>query len=232
MENNAQTAPSKGGKRRGRFGPRGRQVTVEAQREVRLLLGDASRARDLLIEHLHLIQDKFGAISAAHLAALAEEMHLPMAEVYEVATFYAHFDVLREAQTPPPPVTVRVCESLSCCIAGADALHDRLVEEAWPDLRVLRAPCMGHCNLAPAVKVGQRFVDHADFEQIQELVAKKRTHPILPRFQTFDAYVADGGYRMLRECRAGEVPVEELIAGLHASGLRGLGGAGFPTARK
>jgi formate dehydrogenase len=232
MSDNAQTAAPEGGKRRGRFGPRGRQVTAQARHDIRLLLGDASRSRDLLIEHLHLVQDKFGAISAAHLAALAEEMHLPMAEVYEVATFYAHFDVLREAEAPPPPVTVRVCESLSCCLAGADALHDRLAEEAWPDVRVLRAPCMGHCNFAPAVKVGQRFVDHADFEQIQELVAKKRTHPVLPRFQTFEAYEAEGGYHMLRECRAGEVSAAQLIADLHASGLRGLGGAGFPTARK
>lgn len=217
---------------KGRHGPRGRQVEAQALQELRLLLGDAPRDRDLLIEHLHLIQDRFGCISAAHLAALAQEMRIPMAEAYEVATFYAHFDVLREDDAPPPPITVRVCESLPCQLAGSAALLKQLRDAASGDVRVIPAPCMGNCDHAPAAKVGQRFADHADAQSIQQTINAKRLHPELPQYQSLADYQADGGYVLWRDCQSGAVAVEKLIAELQASGLRGLGGAGFPAARK
>ena len=141
------TAP--GGRRRTRRTPKGRQVDPQALVEVRALLTDRPRRRDLLIEHLHLIQDQYGFISAAHLAALAFEMKMALTEVYEVATFYAHFDVVKEGELPPPPITVRVCDSLSCAMAGAEKLLKELPGKLGRDVRVVRAPCMGGCDHAP-----------------------------------------------------------------------------------
>ena len=145
--------------------PKGRQVDPQALAEVRALLTDRPRRRDLLIEHLHLIQDHYGHLSAAHLAALAQEMKLALTEVYEVATFYAHFDVVKEGETPPPPVTVRVCDSLSCALAGAERLLAELPKKLGPDVRVVRAPCMGACDRAPVCAVGHVQVMQADAAQ-------------------------------------------------------------------
>src|ERR1700733_3494414 len=142
------------GRRRPKRTPKGRQVEPQALHEVRTLLTDRSRRRDLLIEHLHLIQDHYGHLSAAHLAALAQEMKLALTEVYEVATFYAHFDVVKEGETPLPPVTVRVCDSLSCAMAGAQRLLDELLRKVGAKVRVVRAPCMGACDRAPVCAVG------------------------------------------------------------------------------
>src|ERR1700733_6866115 len=155
----------KTGRRRPARTPKGRQVDPQALEEVRALLGDRERRRDLLIEHLHLIQDRYGYLSAAHLAALAQEMKLALTEVYEVATFYAHFDVVKEGQTPPPPITVRVCDSLSCALAGAEKLFSELPEKLGGQdakVRVVRAPCMGACDRAPVCAVGHVQVMHAD----------------------------------------------------------------------
>src|SRR6188474_814042 len=148
------SAPVGRTRNRPRRTPKGRQVDPQALDDVRALLGDRSRQRDLLIEYLHLIQDKYGHISAAHMAALAAEMQLSMTEVYEVATFYAHFDVVKEGQSPPPPVTVRVCDSLSCAMAGADRLLNDLPKHLGSGVRVARAPCMGGCDHAPVCAVG------------------------------------------------------------------------------
>src|SRR6478735_8112175 len=150
------------GARRPRRTPKGRQIDLRALEEVRALLGDRSRRRDLLIEHLHLIQDRYGHLSAAHLAALAAEMKLAQTEVYEVATFYAHFDVVKEGEAPPPPVTVRVCDSLSCAMAGAEHLLASLSQKLGPGVRVVRAPCMGACDRAPVCAVGHVQVMKAD----------------------------------------------------------------------
>ena len=147
------------GKERGR--PKGRQVDPKALAEVRALLGDAPRRRDLLIEFLHRIQDAYGFISAAHVVALAQEMSLAMTEVYEVATFYHHFDVVKEGETPPPPLTVRVCETLSCQMAGSEALHAALAGACGPGVRVIGAPCIGRCEHAPAAVVGRNPIDRA-----------------------------------------------------------------------
>src|SRR6188768_3326321 len=143
-----------GGRRRPPRTPKGRQVDPQALDEIRALLTDRPRRRDLLIEHLHLIQDQYGYLSAAHLAALAQEMKLAQTEVYEVATFYAHFDVVKEGEVPPPPITVRVCDSLSCAMAGAEGLLARLPAQLGAGVRVMRAPCMGACDKAPVCAVG------------------------------------------------------------------------------
>src|SRR6187551_1522260 len=158
----ATTATGRGGRRRPARTPKGRQVDPQALVEVRGLLTDRPRRRDLLIEHLHLIQDQYGYLSAAHLAALASEMKMALTEVYEVATFYAHFDVVKEGELPPPPVTVRVCDSLSCAMAGAEGLLERLPALLGKDVRVVRAPCMGACDKAPVCAVGHVQVMQAD----------------------------------------------------------------------
>jgi formate dehydrogenase len=223
----------KSGRGKGRGQPKGRQADDAALAEVRALLGDRPRRRDLLIEHLHLIQDAHGHISAAHLRALAEEMNLAQAQVYEVATFYAHFDVVAEDETPPPALTIRVCDSLSCEMAGAQALMDALRAGHDPAaVRVLRAPCMGRCDAAPVCEVGHNHIDRATPEAVAAAVAAGDAHAHLPDFQSFDAYAAAGGYAALRACREGARSRDELQQEVLESGLRGMGGAGFPAGRK
>ena len=228
------------GERRAARQPKGRQVEEQALIEVRALLGDRPRGRDLLIEHLHLIQDRYGHLSAAHLAALAEEMRLPQAAVYEAATFYAHFDVIKEDEAPPPPLTIRVCDSLTCEMMGGRQLLAALQEGLDPaQVRVVRAPCMGHCDTAPVAEVGHHYVDHATMEKVTEAMRAGHTHADIPDVVDFEHYVADGGYRLLRrflgqeaaELEPNQVSLD-LLAALNAAGLRGLGGAGFPTGRK
>ena len=165
-------APGSGRRNRPRRTPKGRQVDLQALDEVRALLGDRPRRRDLLIEHLHLIQDEYGYLSAAHLAALALEMKLALTEVYEVATFYSHFDVVKEGETPPPPITVRVCDSLSCAMAGAEHLLQNLPNTLGPDVRVVRAPCMGACDRAPVCAVGHVQEMHASVDSVAAAAAR------------------------------------------------------------
>jgi len=212
--------------------PKGRQVDAQALAEVRTLLDDAPRRRDLLIEFLHRIQDTFGSISAAHIVALAQELSLAMTEVYEVATFYHHFDVVKEGETPPPAITVRVCETLSCRLAGSEALHAALARACGSDVRVIGAPCIGRCDHAPAAVVGRNPIDRATADAVQDAVAQQRTEPAIPGYIDFAAYRRDGGYRTLVACVRGEGPLETVLAAMEDSGLRGLGGAGFPVGRK
>jgi formate dehydrogenase len=222
------------GARRGRAKPepKGRQVDAAAREEIRALLENRSRQRDLLIEYLHLVQDHYGSLSAAHLAALADEMRLPMSEVYEVATFYAHFDVVVDGEALPP-VTIRVCDSLSCELAGAQRLLGALSGSADSKrVRVVRAPCMGRCDTAPVAEVGHHHVDHASVETVMAAANAGRVHAEIPDYEGYDAYVKDGGYRLLRGCLEGTRKLDDIIEALDQSGLRGLGGAGFPTGRK
>ncbi|MDH3264409.1 MAG: NAD(P)H-dependent oxidoreductase subunit E [Paracoccaceae bacterium] len=222
----------KSGKGKGRKTPKGRQLDDKAWGEVLALLGERPRRRDLLIEFLHLIQDEYGQLSAAHMRALVEEMGLSMAELWEVATFYAHFDPVREGEAAPPDLTIRVCESLSCELAGSEALIAALEAGTDPKkIRVLRAPCMGRCDTAPVLEIGHRHIDHATPEKVQAAIKEGHFHAEIPAYEDLDAYRAAGGYAKLAELRTGGdwEKVQETVL---ASGLRGLGGAGFPSGRK
>ena len=222
----------KSGKGKGRRTPKGRQFLDEAVSEVRALTGPGALKRDLLIEYLHLIQDKYGHLSAAHLRALAEEMRLAQAEVYEVATFYAHFDVVKEGETPPPALTIRVCDSLSCELAGAQELKAALEKGLRPEeVRVLRAPCMGRCDTAPVLELGHAHIDHATPEKVKDAIKGGHTHAQIPDYEALEAYRDDGGYRSLEKLR-NDGDWEALQEQVLASGLRGLGGAGFPSGKK
>ena len=194
--------------------------------------GERPRRRDLLIEHLHLIQDAHGHLSAAHLRALAEEMRLSQAEIYEVATFYAHFDVVKEGEAPPPPLTIRVCDSLSCELAGAQALMAALRDGVDPaETRVVRAPCMGRCDVAPTVEIGHNHIDHATPEAVLDAAAAGDVEPRIPDYEPLEPYLGAGGYAALHQLRQEGDP-EAVQQAVVASGLRGLGGAGFPTGKK
>ena len=223
----------KSGRGRGRHIPKGRQLDDSAQDAVRVLLSDAPRRRDLLIEHLHKLQDHFGHLSSAHLHALADEMRLSQAEVYEVATFYAHFDVVTDEATPPPPITIRVCDSLSCELAGAQTLKAALENgHKTSEVRVLRAPCMGRCQVAPTVEIGHKHIDHATVEKIDKAIERGDFEAEIPRYQNLAQYQSDGGYQAIAAMRSGERSVEQVQDSVIASGLRGLGGAGFPSGKK
>lgn len=232
----ADKSPKKGvwksGKGKGRRHTKGRQLQDQAWDEVKVLLGDAPRRADLLIEHLHKIQDHYGHLSAAHLRALAEEMRMSMAEIYEVATFYAHFDVVKEGEVPPPALTIRVCDSLSCELAGAQALKAALEDGLDPaEVRVLRAPCMGRCDTAPVLELGHAHIDHATPDKVQVAIAAGDTHAHVPAYQDYAAYVAEGGYAALKDLRT-QGDWEAVQDKVMTSGLRGLGGAGFPSGKK
>ncbi|MEM7222883.1 MAG: NAD(P)H-dependent oxidoreductase subunit E [Pseudomonadota bacterium] len=212
--------------------PKGREPEAEAAARVQEILGDRSRARDLLIEHLHLIQDAEGCLSAAHLQALAGEHCISMAEVYEVASFYAHFDIVLDGEEKPAPVTIRVCDSLSCALAGAEALLANLPGAVGDGVRVVRAPCMGRCDTAPVAEVGHRHVDHATTASLKEVVESADHKPQIPDYEDLAAYRTGGGYVVLEECLGGSRTVEEVIQSLEQSGLKGKGGAGFPSGLK
>ncbi|MEM7684457.1 MAG: NAD(P)H-dependent oxidoreductase subunit E [Pseudomonadota bacterium] len=224
----------KSGQGKGRKTPKGRQLDDTAMAEVRALLGDRQRRQDLLIEFLHLIQDKYKCLSAAHLRALAEELRLAQAEVYEVATFYAHFDVVKEGEDAPPAITIRVCDSLSCELAGAQDLMKTLATKynGGGEVRVVRAPCMGRCDTAPTLELGHNHVDFATPEKVADAIAAQDFHHKMPDYERLDAYRDDGGYKELDALRGGSRTPDEVQETVLESGLRGLGGAGFPSGRK
>jgi formate dehydrogenase beta subunit len=244
MNDRAAPPASPGKRARVRATPKGRVVDPKALEDVLATLGEAPRRRDLLIEHLHRLQDRFGHLSAPHLTALAAEMKMAMAEVYEVATFYHHFDIVKEGEAAPPAITVRVCDSIACDIAGSRELLAKLPGILGKDVRVLHAPCVGRCETAPVAVVGQNPVPHASADKVAALVkAKAVKHPrrgdkhpyidiVAPGHIDYTAYRAKGGYALAKACLAGEKKREDLIAAMEDSGLRGLGGAGFPAGRK
>jgi NADH:ubiquinone oxidoreductase subunit F (NADH-binding)/NADH:ubiquinone oxidoreductase subunit E len=236
--------PPKSGRVRGTL--KGRSVDPKARREVLALLGSSPRQRDLLIEHLHRIQDRFGCLSAAHLVALAAEMKLAMTEVYEVATFYHHFDVVKDGEAAPPAITVRICDSITCDISGSRELLAKLPALVGADVRILHAPCVGRCETAPVAVVGQNPVPHATTEKVAALVkAKALKHPqrgdgtshphldlVAPDHIDYAAYRANGGYELAASCIGGAKKSDDVVVAMEESGLRGLGGAGFPAGRK
>ena len=216
---------------RAAFG-KGRQVMDPALEDVRTLLGDRPRQREYLIEYLHLIQDAHGHLSDAHMAALAEELRLAQTEVYEVATFYHHFDVVKEGQDAPPALTVRVCDSITCEMKGSGELTEKLKSIVGPDVRVIHAPCVGACDKAPVAVVKQRQIFNADADTVKAAIDGQKVSMDLPDYKDFAAYRAEGGYKILGECLNGTRDREKTIGIIEESGLRGLGGAGFPTATK
>ncbi len=220
------------GRSRARPVPKGRQIDPTAKVAIEALLAGAPRDRHLLIEYLHRIQDTYGQISAAHLAALADTMGLAFAEAFETATFYAHFDVVREGGRSIPSLTVRVCDSLTCAMLGGEALLATLQRELGESVRVVRAPCVGLCDHAPAVEVGHHFLKRATAAAVKSAVSREDTHPHIPDYIDYDAYRAAGGYRTLERLRSGALTVEEVLRTLDDGALRGLGGAGFPAGRK
>ncbi len=221
------------GRRKAPAFPKGRQLDPEILKNVQDLLEGRSRQRDYLIENLHVLQDHYGFLGAAELHALAEDMKLPMSEVYEVASFYAHFDIVLDGETPPPPVTVRVCDSLSCELAGAQDLIAELEAKTNDgEIRVLRAPCMGRCQCAPVAEVGHRHVDEASADSIIDVAAGDDLHADIPDYIDMKNYQANGGYEILQRCLDGELSALDVIGILSSAGLRGLGGAGFPAGKK
>lgn len=219
-------------KMKARNTPKGRQVDLQARADVAALLAGREVRRDLLIEFLHLIQDKYNQLSAAHMAALAEALKISQTEVYEVATFYHHFDVVKEGEESPEALTVRVCETLSCSMAGGEDLLKKLPGILGKDVRVIAAPCIGRCAEAPAVCVGQNAFGDATAEKVALAVKEKQVRGLPGNYVTHAKYVAEGGYRTYRDFLDGNRDIEATIKEMENSGLRGLGGAGFPTGRK
>ena len=229
--NETSLADNRGKKKRGKT--KGRIVDLNALMDIRALLGNAPRDRDFLIENLHKIQDRYGHLSATNLVALAHEMKLSTAEVYEVASFYHHFDVVRENESAPPALTVRVCDSTSCEMAGSDGLVAALESGLGNGVRVQRVPCVGRCDKAPVAVVGQYTVDNANAETVEAAIAAGNTEqPLEDTTIHLDAYQAEGGYSLLSKVVSGEVSADAIIAELEKTTLRGLGGAGFPVGRK
>ena len=219
-------------KKKALFFPKGRNLSAQDCNVVQQIIGEPPYKRDMLIEYLHAIQDHEGHLSEGNMQALANALSIPMAEVYEVATFYAHFDVTADGEVPPAPITIRVCDSISCALAKADQLVETLQSHKYRDVRILRAPCMGRCDTAPVCEIGHRHVDHATPAAIQKVLEKKDFKPKIPKYQTLAAYQEDGGYTILKACINDEQTIDEVIKKLSDSNLRGLGGAGFPTGQK
>ena len=220
------------GRRKTALFPKGRLLKEEEAAALREILGDRPRERSMLIEYLHLIQDAEGCLPAGYLQALAEELGIPMAGVYEVASFYAHFDIVQDGGARPAPITIRVCESLSCALAGAERLITALDGDRPKNVRVRRAPCMGRCDTAPVCEVGHRHLDHATPDTVRAAIDTGDLHPKIPEYQPMETYKSESGYDLLRACLDGVRTVENVIETLSDGGLRGLGGAGFPTGRK
>ncbi len=212
---------------------RGRHVAPVTREKVRELIGDGPYPRDLLIEYLHRIQDHFHYLDSQHMAALAQLMKLPQTEVFEVASFYHHFDIVSDGDAPPPPLTIRVCDSISCAMAGADELARALQDIESDAVRIQKVPCVGRCHAAPVAVVGSEALENADAKQVRDAIDNDQTRAReVDEFIGLDKYRKQGGYQLFESCRNGSRQVENIITTLEDSNLRGLGGAGFPAGRK
>ncbi len=212
--------------------PKGRALSPEAQEAIQALLGELKPQRERLIEYLHLIQDQFRCLHVQHLHALAEWLNAPMVEVYEVATFYHHFDVVLDGEAPPAPITVRVCDSVSCMLTGAEDLKDKLNASTDASaVRIQAVPCVGRCDQAPVAVVGQNPIELANEDKVLKALATN-AYTCPSANPSIDDYIKQGGYQIAKECFDGTRQREDIIKALEDANLRGLGGAGFPAGRK
>ncbi len=219
-------------KKHGNFKPKGRQVKQLAIANLRNIIGNNNLKRDLLIEYLHLIQDKNGYISSDYLEALSHEMKLPLVEVWEVASFYDHFDLIKENEAPPPKTTIRVCNSLSCFLNGSNKLIKDLKNNIENDVRVIEAPCLGACDMAPSAAKGHHLIPKANKEKIINILNGSEILNPTDNSIDFDQYIKKGGYKTLSKIINGKITKDVILNEIKVSGLRGLGGAGFPTFKK
>ncbi len=212
---------------------KGRQSDDQSIDDLKNLIpNDYFRQRDMLIESLHLIQDRYKCLKPKHLTALSELTNLPLTEIYETASFYAHFDIYKEDHLTPPDTTIRVCDGITCEMSGCKSLEDDLKDNLDSNVRVVRAPCMGRCHQAPVVEVGKKHFVNANLSLVQKALEEQDTKPVIPNYISYDDYVKKGGYKILKDCIEDKKDPMKLIEEMEQSGLRGLGGAGFPTGRK
>ena len=212
---------------------KGRQSDDQSIDELKNLIpNDYFRQRDMLIESLHLIQDRYKCLKPKHLTALSELTNLPLTEIYETASFYAHFDIYKEDDLTPPDTTIRVCDGITCEMNGCKSLEKDLKDNLDSNVRVVRAPCMGRCHQAPVVEVGKKHFVNANLSLVQKALEEQDTKPVIPNYISYDDYVKEGGYKILKDCIEDKKDPMKLIEEMEQSGLRGLGGAGFPTGRK
>ena len=219
-------------KKKRRWKPKGRQVENSFYEEVSNLLRGIKFKRDELIEYLHLLQDNFGVLYDKHLVALSAITNLPLSEIYEVATFYAHFNIVKNSDTFEPIKVVRVCESLTCELFGAQKLLSDLKSSENKNIKVVPGPCMGRCDVAPTVCVGKNYVDNASASKVEKVIQENRFEAVVPNYISLDEYKKNGGYNIVKQIRNGEISDNHIIETLKDSGLKGKGGAGFPTGMK
>ena len=235
MENNPKKIHPGSGRRNALTFNKGRQSDDHSINELKNLIpSDYFRQRDMLIECLHLIQDNYKCLKPKYLSALSELTNLPLTEIYETASFYAHFDIFKDDDVKPAELTIRVCDSLTCEMYGCQSLQRDLNDNYKSDesIRVVRAPCMGRCHQAPVVEIGKRHLTNANLAKIKDLISSNETKPIIPEYTNYESYIKLGGYSLLRNCLDGKKNPMDLIEEMEKSGLRGLGGAGFPTGKK
>ena len=219
-------------KKKRRWTPKGRQVEDKYLDEVSKLFSGLIFKRDELIEYLHILQDKFGVLYDKHLVALSTIINLPLSEIYEVATFYAHFNIVKDSKDYNPVNVVRVCESLTCELFGAHKLLQDIKKLENKNIKVVPGPCMGRCNVAPTVCVGKNYVDVANFDKVKKTIDEKTFDPFIPDYINLSSYKKNGGYEIADKIKNGLISKKQVLDSLNESGLKGKGGAGFPTGKK
>ena len=219
-------------KKKRRWTPKGRQVEDKYLDEVSKLFSGLIFKRDELIEYLHILQDKFGVLYDKHLVALSTIINLPLSEIYEVATFYAHFNIVKDSKDYNPVNVVRVCESLTCELFGAHKLLQDIKKLENKNIKVVPGPCMGRCNVAPTVCVGKNYVDVANFDKVKKTIDEKTFDPFIPDYINLSSYKKNGGYEIADKIKNGVISKKQVLDSLNESGLKGKGGAGFPTGKK
>ena len=219
-------------KKKRRWTPKGRQVEDKYLDEVSKLFSGLIFKRDELIEYLHILQDKFGVLYDKHLVALSTIINLPLSEIYEVATFYAHFNIVKDSKDYNPVNVVRVCESLTCELFGAHKLLQDIKKLENKNIKVVPGPCMGRCNVAPTVCVGKNYVDVANFDKVKKTIDEKSFEPSIPDYINLSSYKKNGGYEIANKIKNDLISKKQVLDSLNESGLKGKGGAGFPTGKK